>query len=100
LHFNPSIWPDPDRFEPERFVGQRRSPFEYAPFGGGYRRCIGAAFATTELAVAVGTIMQNIELRMTERERTLPPPRSIARGIAVAPHREITLEVTRRRSGC
>jgi cytochrome P450 family 110 len=99
LHYNPSVWPDPDRFDPTRFIGQRHSPFEYAPFGGGYRRCIGAAFATTELAVAVGTIMQTVELRMTERERRLPPPRSIARGIAVAPHREITLEVTQRRSG-
>jgi cytochrome P450 family 110 len=94
LHFNPSIWPDPDHFDPERFIGQKHSPFEYAPFGGGYRRCIGAAFAVTELAVAIGTILQSIELRMPAKERSRPPPRGVARGIAVAPHREITLEVT------
>lgn len=94
LHFNPSIWPDPDRFDPERFLGRKHSPFEYAPFGGGYRRCIGAAFAVTEVGVAIGTILQTLGLRMPAHEGRRPPPRSVARGIAVAPHREITLEVT------
>jgi cytochrome P450 family 110 len=93
LHFNPSIWPEPDRFEPKRFLTRKPTPFEYAPFGGGHRRCIGAAFAVTELAVAIGTIMGSMELRMPARERDRPPPRCIARGIAVAPAREITLEV-------
>lgn len=99
LQFNPSIWPNPDRFDPERFIGRKHSPFEYAPFGGGYRRCIGAAFAVNELAVAIGTILRSIELQMPARERSRPPPRSVARGIAVEPHREITLEVAECRSG-
>jgi cytochrome P450 len=93
LHFNPSIWTDPDRFDPDRFLAKRYSPFEYAPFGGGYRRCIGASFAVSELAIAIGTIIGSVSLRMPERERTRRPPRSVARGIAVAPSREITLEV-------
>ncbi|RDH76567.1 cytochrome P450 [Mycolicibacterium moriokaense] len=96
LHFNPSLWPQPDRFDPERFIGRKPSPFEYAPFGGGYRRCIGASFAFNELAVAIGTILQNVELRMPLRERNRPPPRSVARGIAVAPQRKIMLEVVER----
>ncbi|HZA12493.1 cytochrome P450 [Mycobacterium sp.] len=93
LHFNPSIWPEPDRFEPERFLARKPTPFEYAPFGGGHRRCIGAAFAEAELAIAIGTIMGSVELRMPTRERDRHPPRCVARGIAVAPAREITLEV-------
>ncbi|BBX37641.1 cytochrome P450 [Mycolicibacterium mageritense DSM 44476 = CIP 104973] len=93
LHFNPSVWPDPDLFDPDRFLRSRISPFEYAPFGGGYRRCIGAAFASCELAVAIATIMQTLELRMPEREQNRREPRSVARGIAVAPAREITLDV-------
>jgi len=93
LHFNPSIWPEPDRFAPERFLTRKPSPFEYAPFGGGNRRCIGAALAEAELAVAIGTILESVELRMPTRERDRRPPRSIARGIAVAPAREVELEV-------
>jgi cytochrome P450 family 110 len=96
LHFNPSIWEDPDRFSPERFLDQRISPFEYAPFGGGHRRCIGAAFAVSELAIAIGTILTTLELEMPARERAAAPPRGVARGIAVAPTREITLEVVKR----
>lgn len=93
LHFNPAVWSDPERFDPGRFLGPRVSPFEYAPFGGGYRRCIGAAFASSELAVAIGTIMKTLELRMPEREQARHAPRCVARGIAVAPAREIYLDV-------
>jgi cytochrome P450 len=97
LHFNPSIWPEPDRFDPERFLARRPAPFEYAPFGGGHRRCIGASFAVAELAVAIGTIIGALDLRMPARERGRKAPPSVARGIAVAPARDITLEVIDRR---
>jgi cytochrome P450 family 110 len=93
LHFDPSIWPYPDRFNPARFLGGNSSPFEYAPFGGGSRRCIGASFAGCELAVAIGTILRTVELRMPPTERSRKPPRVVPRGIAVVPDREITLEV-------
>jgi cytochrome P450 len=93
LHFNPAIWTDPERFRPERFLDTRVSPFEFAPFGGGYRRCIGAAFASSELSIAIATIMKTLELRMPARDRARPAPRSVARGIAVAPAREVTLDV-------
>jgi cytochrome P450 len=93
LHFDPSIWPDPDRFEPERFLGRISSPFEYAPFGGGSRRCIGASFALSELAVVIGTILRTVELRMPPSERRRKPPRVVPRGIAAVPDREIALEV-------
>ena len=44
-------------------------PFEYLPFGGGYRRWLGAAFAMYELAVAVGTMLGMVMLAMPARER-------------------------------
>ncbi|MEE6167650.1 MULTISPECIES: cytochrome P450 [unclassified Mycolicibacterium] len=93
LHFNPDIWTEPELFRPERFLDTRVSPFEFAPFGGGYRRCIGAAFANSELSIAIATIMKTLELRMPARDRARPAPRSVARGIAVAPAREVTLDV-------
>lgn len=96
LHFNPAIWSEPDNFAPERFLDKRISPFEFAPFGGGNRRCIGAAFAASELAVITGTILRTLELEMPARERSAAPPRGVARGIAVAPAREINLTVVNR----
>ncbi|AKK26736.1 cytochrome P450 [Mycobacterium sp. EPa45] len=94
LHFNPEVWAEPNIFNPDRFLAARPSPFRYAPFGGGYRRCIGAAFAHNELAVAIGTIMKSLDLASVQGER---PPRAVPRGIATRPSREITLEVIAQR---
>ncbi|MGH3674223.1 MAG: cytochrome P450 [Mycobacterium sp.] len=96
LHFNPAVWKQPESFCPERFLVTKPTPFEYAPFGGGFRRCIGAGFAHHELAVAIGTIMKTVELEMPARERRRKPPRSVPRGIATTPSREICLTVTGR----
>jgi cytochrome P450 len=97
LHFDPGAWNDPESFAPERFLDARPSPFQYAPFGGGYRRCIGAAFAHDELAVAIGTIMKTLELRVPAGERRAKTPRAVPRGIATKPSREIALDVIARR---
>ncbi|BBX06649.1 cytochrome P450 [Mycolicibacterium aichiense] len=94
LHVNPDLWTDPNTFDPERFLNARPSPFQYAPFGGGYRRCIGAAFALGELSVAIGTMMKRLDLVPVQRGR---PPRAVPRGIATKPSREIALEVIARR---
>ncbi len=94
LHADPSVWPDPGRFDPERFLTRRPSPAEYSPFGYGHRRCPGSAFAAVELAVALGTILTAVELRLAQRRVRLP--RSIPRGVAAVPNRPITLEVVRK----
>tara|TARA_B100001750_G_scaffold241908_1_gene254331 strand:- start:739 stop:2169 length:1431 start_codon:yes stop_codon:yes gene_type:complete len=54
-HHDPDTWPDPHRFDPERFVGTRISPYRFFPFGGGVRRCIGEAFALYEMRVVLAT---------------------------------------------
>jgi cytochrome P450 family 110 len=95
LHFNTSIWRDPYRFNPDRFLDYTPTPFEYVPFGGGYRRCPGAAFAHHELAVAIGTILRDVKLGVPRSERGRRPPRAVPRGIATVPRRELTLEVLR-----
>ena len=97
VHFNPSRWPHPYRFDPDRFLGETPTPFEYLPFGGGFRRCPGAAFATYELAVSIGALMKTVELTMRPGNRRAKPPRSVPRGIAVAPRREVRLSVVGRR---
>jgi cytochrome P450 family 110 len=97
VHFDPSRWPDPYRFDPDRFLGATPTPFEYLPFGGGFRRCPGAAFASYELAISIGALMKTVELRMSARQRRAKPPRSVPRGIAVVPHRDVHLDVIARR---
>jgi cytochrome P450 len=97
LHFNPGLWTDPDVFDPQRFLDAKPSPFQYAPFGGGYRRCIGAVFAHNELVVAIGTILKTLELRAPVGERGEKSPRAVPRNIATKPSREIALEVIARR---
>ncbi len=59
-HFNPDVWPDPHRFDPERFLGKRPSPNTYFPFGGGIRRCIGEAFALYEMRIVLATILRDL----------------------------------------
>ena len=98
IHFNPSIWSEPDRFNPQRFLDRAPTPFEYMPFGGGYRRCPGAAFAHNELAIAVGTVMRDVVMTVPDVERKRRPPRAVPRGIATVPRREMTLAVVRARN--
>jgi cytochrome P450 family 138 len=59
LHENAELFPDPKRFDPYRFVGNRPPAFAWVPFGGGTRRCLGAAFANTEMDVVLRTILRH-----------------------------------------
>ena len=56
-HRDPEIYENPDEWIPERFLDHKFSPFEFYPFGGGNRRCIGAAFASFEAKVVLGTLL-------------------------------------------
>jgi cytochrome P450 len=67
LHRKPSLWENPDRFDPERFAPEpaaERPRFAYIPFGGGPRICIGAAFAMAEAILILATIAQRYRLRL------------------------------------
>lgn len=61
-HLDPERWDDPERFAPERMLGAKPAPHELAPFGGGYRRCVGASFATYEMQVVLAGIATSVEL--------------------------------------
>jgi cytochrome P450 len=64
LHRRPDLYPDPDRFAPERFIGTRPGTYEWIPFGGGTRRCLGAAFALFEIRVILRTILRYTRFRV------------------------------------
>jgi cytochrome P450 len=61
VHSDPDTWPDPERFDPTRFLDHKPTPYTYFPFGGGLRRCIGEAFALYEMRIVLATILQALE---------------------------------------
>ena len=79
-HYNVETYPEPDRFRPERFLERSFSPFEYMPFGGGSRRCIGAAFAGFEMAIVLGTLLKRFEFQLLETAPVVPVRRNVTLG--------------------
>jgi cytochrome P450 len=73
--------PAATRFEPDRFVGKKPDTYSWIPFGGGVRRCLGAAFAQFEIDVVMRTLLRNFELQPT----SAPPEHEGFRGVAFAP---------------
>src|SRR5262249_29163384 len=56
-HRRADLWPEPERFNPERFIGARPSPYAFFPFGGGVRRCLGMAFALYEMKIVLAEML-------------------------------------------
>ena len=81
IHHDEALFPDAGRFDPDRFAGSRPDTYQWIPFGGGARRCIGAAFAHMEMNVVLRTILRDFTLEPT-RERG---ERWHSRGIAWCP---------------
>lgn len=65
-HHDETYWPEPERFEPERFgAGTQHAAYTYLPFGGGRRNCLGANFAQVEAKVVLSRIFQRYQLTLT-----------------------------------
>jgi cytochrome P450 len=81
LHANADAFPDPGRFDPYRYVGNRPPTFAWVPYGGGTRRCIGAAFANTEMDVVLRTVLRQFVLDSVSD----PGEKVHSRGVAYTP---------------
>ena len=80
-HTRPDLYPEPYAFRPERFVEGEVETYSWIPFGGGTRRCIGAAFAQFEMRVALETILRSCELRPGSDR----PERAVRRNVTLSP---------------
>ena len=65
-HRDPAVYPEPGRFLPDRWSGEAPPPYAYVPFGGGARVCVGAAFASQELRIALAELLRGARWELAE----------------------------------
>jgi cytochrome P450 len=94
MHHSPALYPEPEEFRPERFLGEGAEQYSWIPFGGGVRRCIGASFAEYEMRIVLGAIVERTELSAPDPR----PERVKPRNITLAPGKGTTVVLERRRA--
>ncbi|MEU0496960.1 cytochrome P450 [Mycobacterium sp. NPDC006124] len=92
IHGRAQDFPSPERFDPQRFLGKRPATAGFIPYGGGTRRCVGAAFANVEMDVVLRTVLRHFEIETT----TAPDEKTHSRGVAYTPKAGGRLVVRRR----
>lgn len=80
-HHRQDLYPNSQQFQPERFLERQFSQYEYLPFGGGNRRCLGLAFAMLEIKLVLATVLSRFELAIADPR----PVKPIRRGVTLAP---------------
>ncbi|MDQ2097752.1 MAG: cytochrome P450 [Tychonema bourrellyi B0820] len=81
-HRREDLYPEPLQFKPERFLERQFSPYEYVPFGGGSRRCIGMALAQLEMKLVLANILRDFDLALAENQPVQPKRRGVTLGPA------------------
>ncbi|HEY2479228.1 MAG TPA: cytochrome P450 [Solirubrobacterales bacterium] len=90
VHRDPTIYPEPDRFRPERFLETPPGTYTWIPFGGGVRRCLGASFAQQEMAI----VLRELVARRMIRPADPASERSFRRAITETPRRNAEVVLT------
>ncbi len=91
-HQREDLYPQPKQFKPERFLERQFSPYEFFPFGGGVRRCLGEALAQLEIRLVVATIMSHYQLELADSKPEFPQ----RRGVTLAPAGGVKIRVMER----
>jgi cytochrome P450 len=91
-HLDEETYRDADEFRPERFLEAKPGTYTWLPFGGGPRRCIGAAFALMEMKTVLATVLRDVEVATTRA----PGERPRIRHVTLVPHRGARIAVADR----
>jgi unspecific monooxygenase len=94
-HHREDLYPEPKEFKPERFLERQFSPYEFLPFGGGVRRCIGEALAMFEMKLVLTTILSRYQFVLADKR----PEKPQRRGLTLGPANGVNVVITRRRAG-
>ncbi|QLL07805.1 cytochrome P450 [Mycobacterium vicinigordonae] len=89
VHARAELYPEPDRFDPDRMLGATLSPTTWLPFGGGNRRCLGAIFAQVEMRVVLREILRRLELNTTTEE----DEKQKSKHVTLVPHLGARIEI-------
>ncbi len=91
VHMREDLYPGASQFRPERFIEEQADSYAWLPFGGGIRRCIGAALAQAEFSEVLRVAIPAVELRPVRRH----PDPVVLRGVTLAPWRGVEVDVAR-----
>jgi cytochrome P450 len=91
LHYREDLFPEPESFRPERFLDGRADTYAWIPFGGGVRRCIGAAFAEYEMRIVLRAVLERADLSAPDPK----PERVKIRNITLAPGKGARVSLAR-----
>ena len=94
-HHREDLYPEPKQFKPERFLEREFSPYEFIPFGGGARRCIGMALAQFEMKLVLATVLSGWQLSLADDK----PVQAKRRGILLAPAGGVKMVMKGKRMG-
>ena len=93
VQLRPDLYPEPRAFRPERFLGDDQPPaYSWIPFGGGVRRCIGAAFAQLEIKTVLRTVLAGARLSAPDSA----PERQVSRHVTLVPARDALVRMDER----
>ena len=93
LHHREDVYPDPYGFRPERWLGRKPGTYEWIPFGGGIRRCLGATLAMAEQRVVLEAMARRLDLEAPDQK----PERTVHRNVTMIPARGARAIVRARR---
>ncbi|MDX2217194.1 MAG: cytochrome P450 [Oculatellaceae cyanobacterium bins.114] len=93
VHYRDDLYPDSHLFKTELFLERQYSPWEFLPFGGGSRRCLGYALAQIEMKLVLATVLSHYQLTLLETK----PVKMQRRGFTLAPAGGVRMVITRKR---